>query len=61
MDQIVILPAHVAQLAEHILGKNEVMGSNPIMGLVPRLPAKVTGFILKDCRNFFVKICQHSK
>jgi hypothetical protein len=24
--------AHVAQLAEHILGKDEVIGSNPIMG-----------------------------
>ena len=24
--------AHVAQLAEHILGKDEVTGSNPVMG-----------------------------
>ena len=32
------LPAHVAQLAEHILGKNEVMGSSPIVGFMPRLP-----------------------
>ncbi len=24
--------AHVAQLAEHVLGKDEVIGSNPIMG-----------------------------
>ena len=28
--------AHVAQSAEHILGKNEVMGSNPIVGFLPR-------------------------
>ncbi len=28
--------AHVAQPAEHILGKNEVMGSNPIVGSLPR-------------------------
>ena len=28
--------AHVAQLAERILGKNEVMGSNPIVGFPPR-------------------------
>ena len=33
-----ILPAHVAQSAEHILGKNEVMGSSPIVGFMPRLP-----------------------
>ena len=30
--------AHVAQAAEHILGKNEVMGSSPIVGFLPRLP-----------------------
>ena len=24
--------AHVAQLVEHVLGKDEVIGSNPIMG-----------------------------
>ncbi len=24
--------AHVAQLVEHILGKDEVTGSNPVMG-----------------------------
>jgi hypothetical protein len=29
------LPAHVAQSAERILGKNEVMGSNPIVGFAP--------------------------
>jgi hypothetical protein len=29
------LPAHVAQSAERILGKNEVMGSNPIVGFRP--------------------------
>ncbi len=26
--------AHVAQLAEHVLGKDEVIGSNPIMGSI---------------------------
>ena len=25
-------PAHIAQLAEHALGKGEVIGSNPIVG-----------------------------
>ena len=30
--------AHVAQAAEHILGKNEVMGSIPIVGFLPRSP-----------------------
>jgi hypothetical protein len=30
--------AHVAQPAEHILGKNEVMGSSPIVGSMPRFP-----------------------
>lgn len=32
------LVAHVAQAAEHILGKNEVMGSIPIVGFLPRSP-----------------------
>jgi hypothetical protein len=27
--------AHVAQSVEHILGKDEVTGSNPVMGLLP--------------------------
>jgi hypothetical protein len=27
--------AHVAQSVEHILGKDEVTGSNPVMGLPP--------------------------
>ena len=27
--------AHVAQLVEHVLGKDEVIGSNPIMGSKP--------------------------
>jgi hypothetical protein len=27
------LSAHVAQSVEHILGKDEVTGSNPVMGL----------------------------
>ncbi len=27
--------AHVAQSAEHFLGKEEVMGSNPIVSLAP--------------------------
>ena len=27
--------AHVAQLAEHVLGKDEVTGSNPVMGSRP--------------------------
>jgi len=26
--------AHVAQLAEHVLGKDEVTGSNPVMGSI---------------------------
>ena len=28
--------AHVAQSVEHILGKDEVTGSNPVMGLFTR-------------------------
>ena len=27
-----LLPAHIAQSVEHILGKNEVIGSSPIVG-----------------------------
>ena len=27
-----LTPAHLAQLAEHVLGKDEVIGSIPIMG-----------------------------
>ena len=30
--QLLVLGAHVAQLAEHILGKDEVTGSIPVMG-----------------------------
>ena len=38
--------AHIAQTAEHILGKNEVMGSSPIVGSLPRYPfAKVAGYL----------------
>ena len=28
--------AHVAQLAEHVLGKDEVTGSNPVMGSIEK-------------------------
>jgi hypothetical protein len=28
-------PAHVAQLVEHVLGKDEVSGSNPLVGSTP--------------------------
>ena len=31
--------AHVAQLAEHVLGKDEVTGSIPVMGSVSLRPA----------------------
>ena len=43
MLALIELPAHVAQSAERILGKNEVMGSNPIVGFLLRLPAQVAG------------------
>ena len=29
-------PAHVAQLVEHVLGKDEVTGSIPVMGSMSR-------------------------
>ncbi len=29
--------AHVAQLVEHVLGKDEVTGSIPVMGSMPRI------------------------
>ena len=32
--------AHVAQLAEHVLGKDEVTGSIPVMGSVSLRPAR---------------------
>jgi hypothetical protein len=40
--------AHVAQLVEHVLGKDEVIGSNPIVGsrieqVVPKLESSRTG------------------
>ena len=38
--------AHVAQSAERILGKNEVMGSNPIVGFLPRLLLKERGIVM---------------
>ena len=39
--------AHVAQLVEHVLGKDEVTGSNPVMGSVavkPRAGTLMTEF-----------------
>ena len=30
------IPAHVAQAAEHFLGKEEVTGSNPVVGSMTR-------------------------
>ena len=33
-------PAHIAQLAEHFLGKEEVLGSSPNVGSSPRLAAQ---------------------
>ena len=38
--------AHVAQSAERILGKNEVMGSNPIVGFLPRSLLTMSGVFL---------------
>jgi|GEM_PF-2885145 hypothetical protein len=32
--------AHVAQLAEHVLGKDEVTGSIPVMGSMSLRPAR---------------------
>ena len=29
---IPVFPAHIAQLVEHFLGKEEVTGSNPVVG-----------------------------
>ena len=45
--------AHVAQLAEHALGKGEVIGSNPIVGSKrrrSRLPALIE-IALRDCQD----------
>ena len=39
-DGPAVSDAHVAQAAEHILGKNEVMGSSPIVGSLPRSPGQ---------------------
>ena len=37
-SKITIVPAAlIAQLAERVLGKNEVMGSNPIEGFLPTI------------------------
>ena len=33
-----LIPAHIAQPAERVLGKNEVIGSNPIVGSVKERP-----------------------
>ena len=40
-----VLPAHVAQLVEHFLGKEEVTGSNPVVG--SNLIAILTPVLLK--------------
>ena len=37
--------AHVAQLAEHVLGKDEVAGSNPVLG--SRVKRRATSATLK--------------
>ena len=31
---LLVLDAHIAQLVEHFLGKEEVTGSNPVMGSI---------------------------
>jgi hypothetical protein len=36
--------AHVAQLAEHVLGKDEVTGSIPVMGSTRRVAEKQISF-----------------
>ena len=39
-----MVAAHVAQLVEHVLGKDEVIGSNPIVGSsIERLVLKFIG------------------
>ena len=37
-----LFPAHIAQSVEHILGKNEVIGSSPIVGppMFVKMPAR---------------------
>lgn len=52
--QGVLIPgqfAHVAQPAERILGKNEVMGSSPIVGFVPRFHPG-SGVLLRIVNDF---------
>ena len=39
--------AHVAQLAEHFLGKEEVSGSIPLMGSMCCAPASQTNYLIR--------------
>jgi hypothetical protein len=45
-----LIPAHIAQPAERVLGKNEVIGSNPIVGSVNERP--LSG--LSSCQDQYV-------
>src|SRR5439155_23376732 len=43
-DRIGLSPAHVAQAVEHFLGKEKVIGSNPIVGSAPPSRIRRTAF-----------------
>jgi hypothetical protein len=43
--------AHVAQLVEHVLGKDEVIGSNPIVGSSIRMNGADAGWELSRTRS----------
>lgn len=42
LGRLALFPAHIAQSVEHILGKNEVIGSSPIVGspMFVKMPAR---------------------
>ena len=42
LGEAALFPAHIAQSVEHILGKNEVIGSSPIVGspMFVKMPAR---------------------
>ena len=50
--------AHIAQLVEHFLGKEEVTGSNPVVGSISRAGLKVRGHRRQGENSREIAVCE---
>ncbi len=59
LGRLALFPAHIAQLVEHILGKNEVIGSSPIVGspMFVKMPARDGQGLSRVTLALFVTEC----